>query len=300
MKLKALIFGINGQDGYYLNNLLLDNNITVIGVSRSNKKYIQGDVADYTLVQELIRTEQPDYIFHLAANSTTRHDTIFENYTTITTGTLNILEAVYQHSPKSRVFIAGSGLQFVNNNAPITETDEFEARDGYSMARIQSVYTARYYRAKGIKVYIGYFFNHDSPLRSDRHVNQKIALAAKRISINPEEKLSIGDVSVQKEFTYAGDIVNAIWVLINNNDIFETVIGSGKAFPISDWLSLCFSHYGLNWRDHVSIAPGFTPEYRVLVSDPHSLTTLGWQPTVSINELALMMLTHNEEADGQQ
>lgn len=298
--MKALIFGISGQDGYYLKQLLAKHNITVIGVSRNDTQYIQGDVANYTLVEKLIKAEEPDYIFHLAANSTTRHDTIFENYATITTGTLNVLEAVYQHSPKSRVFISGSGLQFVNNNAPITETDTFEARDAYSMARIQSVYTARYYRTKGIKVYIGYFFNHDSPLRLERHINQKIALAAKRISINPKEKLSIGDVSVQKEFTYAGDVVNAIWMLINNNDVFETVIGSGLAFPISEWLNLCFAHYGLNWRDHVSITPGFTAEYKMLVSDPATLNALGWQPTVGINNLALMMLNHNDGGDGKR
>lgn len=298
--MKALIFGISGQDGYYLKRLLIKNNITVIGVSRSNAQYIQGDVANYVLVEELIKTEQPEYIFHLAANSTTRHDTTFENYATITTGTLNILEAVYQHCPKSRVFISGSGLQFINNNAPITETDAFEARDSYSMARIQSVYTARYYRTKGIKVYVGYFFNHDSPLRSERHINQKIALAAKRIFTNPDEKLSIGDVSVQKEFTYAGDIVNAIWMLINSNSTFETVIGSGRAFPIADWLNLCFGHYGLNWRNHVSVTPGFIPEYRLLVSNPATLSALGWQPTIGIHELAQMMLTHNDEADEQQ
>lgn len=295
--MKALIFGISGQDGYYLEKLLKKKQIITIGVSRNDKRHIRGDVANYELVQELIKTEQPDYIFHLAANSTTRHDTIFENYATITTGTLNILEAVYQHSPQSKVFISGSGLQFVNNDTPITEKDPFEARDSYSMARIQSVYTARYYRAKGISVYVGYFFNHDSPLRSDRHINQKIALAAKRIYNSPGEKLSVGDVNVRKEFTYAGDVVNAIWMLIKNEHIFEAVIGSGQAYPISDWLHLCFSHYDLNWRDHVDMTPGFIPEYQVLVADPQTLNTLGWQPVVDIRELASMMLNNIDEAD---
>jgi GDPmannose 4,6-dehydratase len=297
--MKALIFGISGQDGYYLNQLLISKGIAVIGISRNNTQYQKGDVADYELVQAFIKTEQPDYIFHLAANSTTSHGSIFENFSSITTGTLNILEAVYQYSPKCKVFISGSGLQFANNNAAISETDPFEARDAYSMARIQSVYTARYYRTKGLKAYVGYFFNHDSPLRSDRHINQKIALAANRIFKSPGEKLAIGDVSVQKEFTYAGDVVKAIWTLVNNDVIFETVIGSGQAFPISDWLNLCFGHYGLNWREHINIMPGFISEYQILVSAPSTLKALGWKPEVDINALSRMMLKQIEE-NGRQ
>ncbi|MFD0749284.1 GDP-mannose 4,6-dehydratase [Mucilaginibacter calamicampi] len=297
MNKKALIFGINGQDGYYLNRLLADHHITVIGVSRSGLVDIKGDVTDYLFVSNLIKEQQPDYIFHLAANSTTRHDALFENFGTICTGTLNILEAAYQHCPGSRIFISGSGLQFENKGAPISENHAFEARDAYSMARIQSAFAARYYRTKGMKVYTGYFFNHDSPLRSDRHINQKIALSAHRIYSGRDDKLSIGDVSVKKEFTYAGDVVNAIWVLVNNDTVFEATIGSGLAFPISDWLQLCFSRYDLDWRDHVAITPGFVAEYEVLVADPSTIKGLGWQPQLSISGLADMMLEHVEKTD---
>ena len=299
MQPKAIIFGINGQDGFYLNALLNKAGVEVIGVSRKNPIYTIGDVAGYALVEKLIKDNQPDYVFHLAANSTTRHDTVFENYQTISTGTLNILEAVYKYSKQSKVFITGSGLQFVNNNAPIAETDAFEARDSYSMARIQSVYTARYYRSLGINVYVGYFFNHDSPLRSERHVNQKIVMAARRIANGEIEKLELGDITVKKEFTYAGDVAEAIWKFINNNAVFETVIGSGKAYTIANWLELCFSYYNLNWQSYVSLIPGFASEYKTLVSNPATIHSLGWQPVVSINDLALMMLKapaiHNEE-----
>jgi GDPmannose 4,6-dehydratase len=288
--MKAIIFGINGQDGFYLHTLLNKTGVEVIGVSRRNPEFIIGDIADYTLVEQLIKNNQPDYIFHLAANSTTRHDTVFENYQTITTGALNVLEAVYKYSKQSKVFIAGSGLQFVNNNAPISETDAFEAKDSYSMLRIQSVYTARYYRSLGINVYVGYFFNHDSPLRSERHVNQKIVMAAQRIAYGEIEKLELGDITVKKEFTYAGDVAEAIWKFINNNTVFETVIGSGKAYTITDWLELCFSYYNLDWRNYVSQIPGFASEYKILVSNPSTIHSLGWQPLVNINDLALMML----------
>lgn len=290
--MKAIIFGINGQDGFYLNKLLLKNNITVIGVSRSDTVYLKGDVSESHFVKQLIKNSQPDYVFHLAANSATRHDSLIENYQTITTGTLNILEAVYQYAKKARVFISGSGLQFVNTGLPIAENHTFEARDGYSMARIQSVYAARYYRSIGVKTYIGYFFNHDSPLRTERHVNQKIIIAAKRICTGSKTKLVLGNVDVKKEFTFAGDVVKAMWMFINNDIIFETVIGSGEAYPISHWLTLCFGHFSLNWKDFVIVTDDFSAGYQVLVSKPDTLYSLGWRPQVEIDELAAMMLKY--------
>src|SRR5690606_4581949 len=103
-------------------------------------------------------------------------------------------------------------LQFKNENKPIKETDPFEARDAYSVSRIQSVYAARYFKnIFDLKVYVGYFFNHDSPMRSERHIAKKISTAARRIQKGSNEKLSIGDLSVIKEWTYAGDVVEGIW-----------------------------------------------------------------------------------------
>lgn len=207
--MKAIIFGANGQDGYYLSLLLLKENIQVIGVSRSGK-FLKTDITNFEQVAALIKTEQPDYIFHLAANSTTHHDALFENHQTIATGTLNLLEAVYKFSPNTKVFISGSGLQFVNNGSPIKESDAFAANDAYSIARIQSVYAARYYRTLGVIVYVGYLFNHDSPLRNERHITKMISETAKRIARGNIEKLEIGNMSVVKEWSYAGDIVEEI------------------------------------------------------------------------------------------
>jgi len=116
---------------FYLSQLLRQEGIDLVAVSRSAGG-IQADVADYAAVEQLIKTQRPDYVFHLAANSTTRHDALFENHATISTGTLNILESVKKHSPSAKVFISGSGLQFKNENKPIKETDPFEARDPYS------------------------------------------------------------------------------------------------------------------------------------------------------------------------
>ena len=287
--MKAIIFGASGQDGNYLSALLIKQGYDVIGVSRKNG-YLQTDISDFDQVFGLISQHMPDYIFHLAANSTTHHDALFENHATIATGTLNILEAVKRISPLTKVFISGSGLQFKNDDKPIKETDPFEARDAYSISRIQSVYAARYFRSLGLKVYVGYFFNHDSPLRTERHMTKKIAEAAKRIAAGSNEKLAIGDIDAVKEYTYAGDIVSGIWTLVNQEEITEANISSGKGYSIKDWLEQCFSLVNLDWQNHVTINTDFISTYRQLVSDPSRINSLGWKPEISFEELAKLMM----------
>ena len=283
----AIIFGSNGQDGYYLTELLHEIGYTVIGISRNG---LNTDLTNFESVGELVKNNTPDYIFHLAANSTTRHDALFENHATISTGTFNILEAVKIYSPKTKVFISGSGLQFVNTEKPIKESDSFEARDPYSVSRIHSVYAARYYRKLGLKVYVGYFFNHDSPRRTERHMAKKISEAVKRIAKGSDEKLEIGDIGVIKEWTFAGDIVEGILALVLQDKIFEANISSGIGYSIEQWLNICFDCIGKKWQDHVVLKNDFSPEYKILVSDPSIITSLGWSPKVSLNEMAKMMI----------
>ena len=232
--MKALIFGISGQDGYFLTELLRKKNIQIIGVSRSYGDLI-GYVGDYSFVESILKHHQPNYIFHFAANSTTNHSALFDNHNAISTGTLNILECVRLHCPTAKVFLSGSAMQFKNKGVPIDEQTPFEASSPYSIARIQSVYAGRYYRsAFGLLVYFGYFFNHDSPLRSEKHVNQKIVSSVKRIANGSTEKLELGNIDVKKEFNYAGDIVEAVWVLVNQDTVFEAIIGSGDAHSIQE------------------------------------------------------------------
>lgn len=287
--MKAIIFGANGQDGFYLKQLLDQQNIEVAGVSR-NGNYLKTDITSYHQVADLVKSFQPNFIFHLAANSTTRHDVLFENHETISTGTLNILEAVRNFSPHCKVFISGSGLQFVNHNQPISETDEFEARDPYSVSRIQSVYAARYFRSLGVKTYVGYFFNHDSPRRSERHISKKITEAVKRIASGSQEKLEIGDIDVVKEWTFAGDIVEGIWTLVQQDSVFETNISSGLGYSIKEWIEVCFNLINKDWVNYVIQKNDFTPEYKQLVSNPSRIKSLGWTPKVSFKQLAEMMI----------
>jgi len=286
--MKAIIFGSKGQDGIYLSALLKEEKYDIIAVDR-NEGATTSAINDFESVCELVKTHQPVYIFHLAANSTTSHDAWQQNHETISTGTLNILEAVKRHSSATKVFLSGSGLQFKNEGRPIKETDDFEAESIYSVSRIHTVYAARYYRRLGLNVYVGYFFNHDSPYRTERHINKKILAVVKRIAFGSKEQLLIGDLSVQKEFGFAGDIVKGIMALVNQDTIFESVIGTGVAHTIEEWVNISFSMYGLNWREHVAPLPGFVSGYRILVSDPVTIFSTGWRPEVGIHELAKMM-----------
>ena len=291
--MKAIIFGASGQDGFYLNKLLQKENAEVTGVSRSGG-FLKADLSSFKEVSELISRIQPDFIFHLAANSTTRHDALFENHETIATGTLNILESVKEFSPGTKVFISGSGLQFLNEGKPIKESDPFAANDAYAVSRIQSVYAARYFRTLGLKVYVGYFFNHDSPLRSERHMTKKISAAAVRIADGGSEKLEIGDMDAVKEWAFAGDIVKGIWLLVNQDAVFEANISNGEGHSIREWVALCFRNKGLRYEDYVVKAEGFRSAYKQLVSDNTLIQSLGYMPEVSFEALAEKMLAENE------
>ncbi|MFT3751192.1 MAG: GDP-mannose 4,6-dehydratase [Agriterribacter sp.] len=289
--MNALIFGSNGQDGFYLAELLNKNNIDVITSSRKDSS-VNGDIGNSIFVNNIIKQHRPDYIFHLAANSTTRHDALYDNHHSIATGTLNILESVKLYSPYSKVFISGSGLQFKNESLPIKETDPFEARDAYSISRIQSVYAARYYRRLGIQAYVGYFFNHDSPRRSPRHISKMIAAAVKNIERGSKEIIEIGDLTVKKEWGFAGDIVEAVWTLIKQNNITESVLGTGKGYSIQDYIELCFKLINKDWHEFIKPRMGFIAEYNQLICNPETIFSLGWKPKTSFNDLAIMMLTN--------
>ena len=286
----AIIFGARGQDGIYLTQLLTEKKYTIIPIDRDGNETIS-KIHSFEMVCDLVKQNQPAYIFHLAANSTTSHTAWKENHETISTGTLYILEAIKLYSPNTKVFLSGSGLQFKNEGRPIKETDPFDASSIYSVSRIHTTFAARYYRSLGIKVYMGYFFNHDSPYRSERHINKKIIGAASRIAGGSNEKLQIGDLSAKKEFGFAGDIVKGIMTLLEQDQVYETVIGTGTAHTIEEWVDICFGLYGLKWKQYVEPLPGFIPANKILVSDPATIFSLGWKPETDIHLLANMMNT---------
>jgi GDPmannose 4,6-dehydratase len=285
-----IIFGANCQDGYYLAELYRKRGDEVLGVSRSGA-FLKGDVGSFKLVEKLVRNHKPDIIFHLAATSSTSHEALFENHKTIGTGGLNILEAVYRWHPKCRVFLTGSGLQFVNTGNPIHETDPFDASNAYSVERIHTAYAARYFRSLGVSVFVGYLFHHESPKRKPVHISQHIVQSVKRIVAGSSEKLELFDISVEKEWAFAGDIANAMAILAEQESVYEAVIGTGKPYTIEDWLNICFSSVGVDWKKHVVLREGFTSKYKRLVSNPQTMLSLGWYPKIDIVELANLMLS---------
>ncbi|MCK5014412.1 MAG: GDP-mannose 4,6-dehydratase [Candidatus Omnitrophica bacterium] len=291
--MNAVIFGANGQDGHYLTEFCQSKNIETIGISHSGD-CIHANVAQYKNVEKLIKEYKPTYIFHLAATSTTNHDALFENHQTISTGTFNILESVKIHSPSSKVFVTGSGVQFLNNGEPISENCPFEGNSPYSVSRIQSVYAARYYRSLGMKVYVGYLFHHESPLRKSNHISQIIVHLAQQAAKENNKTITLGDISVQKEWTFAGDIVKGIFALVEQDNIFEAIIGSGKTHSIQDWLDTCFKIIGKPWHNHVKLKENYTSEYKKLVSNPKLIHSLGWKPTVNLSQLARMMVEYKK------
>ena len=287
----ALIYGAKGQDGYYLRNLLIEKGYHVIGLARSNNG-AEGDISQRALVERQIRTYQPEEIYHLAANSTTRHDAAFDNHAAICTGTLNLLEAVRVFSPGSKVFLCGSAIQFENRGVPIHESHPFVANNYYAVARIHSTHTARYYRSMGIKVYVGYLFHHESPMRHERHLSQKIAMSAARLSQGCRERLVLGSLDVVKEWGFAGDIMEGAIHLLSQDKVYEAVIGTGEGYGVRDWVSQCFQFFDLDWRQYVDLIPDFTPEYSYMVSAPSTMLQIGWRHKTTFEELSRTICLH--------
>lgn len=288
--MNAIIFGHTGQDGWYLTKLLKQKGIQVYGVSRS-KTDLKCSLDEYDKLVEVLTDIKPDYIFHFAAISTTKHEYLFDNHRTISTGVLNLLEATRISCPHTRIFLSGSGLQFVNDGHPLDEECLFDATSSYSVERNYTYFLGKYYRNKfNMNVFFGFFFTHDSPKRSEYHMTQKIASAAKAAARGENKKLFIGDLEVRKEYLYAGDAVNAIWILVNQDKYYDVVIGSGVDYSIRDWVSKCYGIVNLDWRDYIVSDNKFIAEYKRLISNPTRLYKMGWQPQVDFNTLATLMM----------
>lgn len=272
-----------------MTRLCRQQQIEAVTVARSAGFRHQGSVANRALVEDLVK-QKPDFIFHLAANSTTRHNALFENHETIATGTLNILESVKLYSPESRVLITGSGVQFKNTGNPISEKDDFEAANAYAIARIQSVYATRYFRTLGVKAYVAYLFHHESPYRHASHISKMITTQIKSILAGSNEKIVIGDATVQKEWAFAQDIVEGIFTLVSQDDVFEAAIGTGIAHSIMDFLAECFAQTNLKINEHVEFRNNFKPEYSRLISNPQTINRLGWKATTDLRSLVNVLL----------
>lgn len=291
--MRVLITGASGQDGRYMEQLCTAAGARVVRAGRTGPD-VALDPANGDHVHVVIRELQPDYVFHFAADSTLAHEGLLSNHRAISTGAINLLEACHRHCRGARVFLPGSALQFENVGKPIDEDTPFGAGNAYAVARIHTTYLARYFRSLGLRVYVGFLFHHDSPLRTSRHMSQKICQAAVRVAAGRGEKLPVGDLAAEKEWSFAGDVVRAIWLLVNQEEIFEVVIGSGQTRPVQAWIEACFGLVGRDWRPWITPLPGYRPGFARLVSNPARIRGLGWTPEVDFNSLAALMVKNNQ------
>lgn len=281
MNPSTIITGSNGQDGYYLQELLKREGVDAILVHRGSGI----DLADPDVVNDLILNTRPNFIFHLAASSTVDHVAARTNHDVIGTGTFNLLEAVRKWTPDCKVFLAGSAYQFRNDGDPIKETDLWDTTSVYCAARGYSNLLARAYREMGIATYYGFLFHHDSPRRGKQHLSQKIAHAARTKST-----IEIGDLRVVKEWTHASDTVEAMWTLVNQNRVWEANIGTGIGHSIEDFAEACFAAAGFDYRQYVTTRKDYVAPYRSLTCDPSRIYRTGWKPLHGLEYLAEQMV----------
>lgn len=280
--MKALIFGIGGQDGHYLHKLCEERGIECPA--------IRWDVSVMTDVGTAIAGWKPDFVFQLAADSNTQHGSPFPNHAAISTGTLNVLEACRKYAPRAKIFIAGSALARVSYGSLGDATIDAPASP-YALARIHAALAARYYRRNhGLQTYVGYLYHHESPRRPLEQLSQLIARAARE-----NTAIRLGFLDVVKEWTFAGDTVRAMLDLVSQDDVHETEIGSGVGHSVREYAEACAVAADLSPADflsHVTEIPGFKPEYRHLVAPPSApIFSLGWRPKVSFEALAAMMVS---------
>jgi len=289
---RAIIFGGAGQDGLYLQEIISRDGGECIVTARNRSGYTHCDVGQSDQVGKIVRAYKPTYVFHFAAKSSADHSAIHENQKAIVDGTLNILESVKNYTPDCKVFLSGSALQFSSSRDPIDESSDIGNASAYAAQRNASLCLSRYYRINyGICVYFGFFFHHDSPRRGGHHLAQRIACAAARIKNGSNEKVDIYDPDSEKEWTFAGDSMEAAWLLVRQNAIHECVIGSGVPFTVGEWAKACFDALGLDWRDHVILHENSIGRSSRVVSRPDRLKALGWSQKVSFATLANLMVS---------
>jgi len=289
--MKALIFGAGGQDGTFITTYLQELGWQVFGYGhKPGQLELSVDVSNFEGIEQIIKNILPDYIFHLAAVSSTKHEFIVQNHKAIVSGTLAILEAVEKHIPNSKVFLASSGLVFKNEGRPITESDEFVIDTAYSLSRYQALQSARYFRRRGIKVYVGFLFNHESHLRPERSVARLIARGVVEVSQKRAKVINIGSMDVVKEWLWAGDVATAIVHFLNQDHIFEMCIGDGIGLSVRAYAEECCKAVGILSASCLIQDPEFKAEYPFLVSDPSKLFSIGWVPSKDITKLAKIMV----------
>lgn len=268
----ALICGVSGQDGTYLAKLLLDRGYTVHGASRdaqaSNFRNLRKlglidsvhlesiNITDFRSVIQALRRVNPDEVYNLAGQSSVAlsFDQPVETLESISVGTINLLEAIRFSERPIRFYNAGSGECFGDTREPADESTAFRPRSPYAVAKSAAHWeVANYADAYGLYACTGILFNHESPLRAERFVTRKIVAAACRISCGGKERLSLGNLAVQRDWGWAPEYVEAMWMMLQQEKPESYVIATGQSHTLEEFVDRAFSEVRLDWHDHVDI-----------------------------------------------
>lgn len=331
MMKKALITGITGQDGSYLADFLVRQGYAVHGIirraslfntSRVDHLYKDahdpearlflhyGDLTDGTGLRRIIEQVQPDEVYNLGAQSHVKVSFAQPEYTAdaVATGTLRLLEAVrdYENISGRRVkfYQAGSSEMFGAAAPPQHEKTPFYPRSPYAVAKVAAYwYGVNYREAYGMFICNGILFNHESPRRGETFVTRKITRALGRIKMGLQKHLYLGNLAAKRDWGFAGDYVEAMWLMLQQEQPDDFVVATGEAYSVQEFLETAFGLVGLDWREYVKIDPRyFRPtEVDYLLGDATKASKqLHWQPRCSFQELVRMMVEHDLELARQE
>ena len=315
---KAFVTGITGQDGSYLTELLLAKGYEVYGLIRRSSSFntgridhiyqdphvpdrglnlLYGDLSDAAALTNIIRRIEPDEIYNLGAQSHVRVSFDAPIYTADVSGigTLRLLEAVKESGIRSKFYQASSSEMFGKvRETPQSETTPFYPRSPYGAAKVFSYWvTVNYREAHDLFACNGILFNHESPRRGETFVTRKITRAAARIKVGLQKKLYLGNLEAKRDWGYAKDYVEAMWMMLQQEGPDDYVIATGEVRTVREFLEEVFCHLDLDYRDFVEIDPRYyrPTEVDLLVGDASKARSkLGWTPRVTFRELAQLMV----------
>jgi len=314
---RALITGITGQDGSYLAEYLLAKGYEVHGIIRRSSSFNTGridhiyqdphevsvrlrlhygDLADASSLNTILREVAPEEIYHFGAQSHVRLSFDIPEYTAEVTGlgTVRILEAMRGTGIDARFYQASSSELFGNSPSPQNEETVFRPRSPYACAKLYAYHVAVNYReAYGMFASNGILFNHESPRRGGTFVTRKITRAAARIKLGLQDKLFLGNLDARRDWGFAGDYVEAVWLMMQQEEPDDFVIATGETHSVREFLERAFARLDLSWQDHVEIDPRYLRPTEVddLCGDASKAErVLGWKPRMSFDDLVATMV----------
>ncbi|MBI5630414.1 MAG: GDP-mannose 4,6-dehydratase [Elusimicrobia bacterium] len=313
---KAFITGITGQDGSYLAEFLLSKNYEVYGLARRSShvpferirhlldkiRVVEGDLTDQSSMDELISAIRPDEVYNLAAQSfvpTSWNQAVLTGGVTAL-GVTRLLDSIRKFSPKSRFYQASSSEMFGKvRETPQRETTPFYPRSPYGAAKVYGHYiTVNYRESYNLFAVSGICFNHESPRRGLEFVTRKVSHGVARIALGLSQELRMGNLSALRDWGFAGDYVEAMWLMLQQHSPDDFVVATGQAHSVRELVETAFAAAGLDWEKHVVFDKKFLrpAEVDLLRGDSSKARrTLGWEPRVGFKELVGMMVQSDIE-----